>query len=121
MRYQVLLPFTAVPGTSPSTFTRSPGTSPPTIGAAVVGAARTLVCDRIAPHQPEVAADPSGSVQFLAQSDVASRKVCRPTYPSVVDHQIEVSPSMPGETPVTRSRSPCLAVRRIGSLALERA
>src|SRR5690349_16764902 len=121
MRYHVALPFTAVPFTSPSTFTRSPGTRPPTTGAPVVGAARTLACDRIAPHQPETASAPSGSVQPVAHSDVASRRVSRPTYPSVVDHQVAVSPSMPGDTPVTRRRSPCFAVRLIGSLALGRA
>src|SRR5258708_1394755 len=121
MRYQVELPFTAAPVTSPSTFTRSPGTSPPTTGAPVVAAARTLACERIAPHQPEAASEPSGKTQFFAHSDVASRKVCRPTKPSVVDHHVPESPSMPGETPVTRTKSPCFAERLIGSLALGRA
>src|SRR5947209_18035830 len=98
MRYHVALPLTASPSTEAGTFSRSPGTTVPTTGALVDAAARTLACERTLAHQPPGASSPVGSVQPRAQVlSFASRSVWRPTYPSVVDHHVDVSPSIPGE------------------------
>src|SRR4051794_9185032 len=115
MRYHTELPLTASPCTEASTFTRSPGTSVPTTGAFVDAAARTFACDLGLPHQPVSASSAEGIFQLIAHSLLDSASECRLTYPSVVDHHVAASPSMPGDAPVTRSRSPFVAVRRIGS------
>src|SRR5690349_10006046 len=120
MRYHVLLPFTGLPSSSESTLTCSPPANCPTTGAFVLGPARTLA-GLARPHQPAVASSAEGSVHCCAAGFVVASMECSAMNPSVVAHHRLVSPSMPGETPVTRSKSPCLAVRRTPDRGLDRA
>src|ERR1051326_1703798 len=80
------------------------------MGASVLGPARTLAA-LTTPHQPASASSAVGSVHCCAAGLLLLLIECRSMKPSVVAHHRPLPPSMPGETPVTRSRSPCLTVR----------
>src|SRR5690242_17287033 len=65
MRYQLLLPLTSSPRSSESTFTCSPPLNSPTIGASVLGAARTLAA-LATPHHPPLASSAAGTLHCCA-------------------------------------------------------